>query len=73
MAKKERLVPTGQCWCGCGEEAAIGSFFRAGHDKKAEAALVRIKYGSIAEFLHEEGYGPGGRNAIREAAALLEK
>ena len=68
MAKK-RLLPTGECWCGCGEETTIGAFFRPGHDKKAEAAVIKVKYGTVADFLDREGFGPGGRNAIREAAA----
>lgn len=70
MAEQERLVPTGECWCGCGQEAAIGAFFLSGHDKKAEAAVIRLKYGTVAKFVREEGFGPGGRNAYEEAAAL---
>src|SRR5690349_19817971 len=29
MVKKDlpRLIPTGTCWCGCGKETSIGSFF----------------------------------------------
>ena len=61
-----RLIPTGECWCGCGEEATLGSFFRAGHDKVAESAVINIEYGGVAEFLAEHGYGPGGKNPRNE-------
>src|SRR5205085_566199 len=65
----QRLVPTGECWCGCGEEAAIGSFFRPGHDKVAESAVVAIHYGGVAQLLVEHGYGPGGKNARQSLEA----
>lgn len=58
----ERLLPTGTCWCGCGKETAIGSFFLSGHDKIAEAAVICSEYGSVAAFLVRHGYGPGGKN-----------
>ena len=32
MTSPERLVPTGECWCGCGAETTSGSFFLPGHD-----------------------------------------
>lgn len=55
-----RLIPTGTCWCGCGEEVGIGAFFSRGHDKVAEAALLAVQYGgSVPQLLHEHGYGPG--------------
>jgi hypothetical protein len=54
-----RLIPTGMCWCGCGEEAALGKFFTRGHDKTAEAALLAVLYGgSVPQLLREHGYGP---------------
>lgn len=54
-----RLIPTGTCWCGCGKDAGIGSFFARGHDKTAEAALLSLDYGSsVAQLLHAHGYGP---------------
>lgn len=62
----QRLLPTGECWCGCGAEVPIGSFFKPGHDKRAEAAVIKVKYGSIARFLDENGFGPDGRNAMQE-------
>ncbi|MFC1915281.1 hypothetical protein ACFLW4_01085 [Chloroflexota bacterium] len=57
-----RLLPTGQCWCGCGQDAARGSFFLPGHDKKAESAVIMAEYGGVPEFLTQHGYGPEGKN-----------
>lgn len=59
----ERLLPTGECWCGCGESTSIGSFFLAGHDKVAESAVILVRYGGVPEFLMHHGFGPGGLNA----------
>ena len=54
-----RLIPTGKCFCGCGTDVAIGSFFARGHDKVAEAALMAVEYGgSVAQMLHAKGFGP---------------
>ncbi len=54
-----RLIPTGTCWCGCGTEIGLGSFFARGHDKVAEAALIAAKYGgSVAQMLHANDFGP---------------
>lgn len=61
-----RLLPTGECWCGCGADASPGNFWAPGHDKRAESAVINIEYGSVAEFLVEHGFGPGGRNAHGE-------
>jgi hypothetical protein len=56
---KPRLLPTGNCWCGCGKEVGLGKFFAQGHDKTAESALIALKYeGSVPHFLHAHGYGP---------------
>lgn len=66
MASSERLLPTGECWCGCGAETSIGSFFLPGHDKTAESAVISVEYGGVPGFLVEHGYGPGGKNAVRE-------
>jgi hypothetical protein len=61
------LQPTGQCWCGCGETAKRGAFFMPGHDKRAEAAVVKVEYGSVPDLLDKHGYGPGGtKNASEE-------
>lgn len=62
----DRLIPTGECWCGCGKEAAIGSFFLSGHDKVAESAVILVEYGSVPRFLYDKGYGPGGKNPRKE-------
>ncbi len=63
---EERLMPTGTCWCGCGGQTAIGSFFLPGHDKVADSAVVMCVYGGVPEFLKAHGFGPGGRNARKE-------
>jgi len=57
------LKPTGECWCGCGAAASRGAFFAPGHDKRAEAAIVKVVYGSVPDFLDRHGYGPGKKNA----------
>jgi hypothetical protein len=55
-----RLIPTGNCWCGCNDPVGLGSFFARGHDKIAEAALLAAEYGSsVPQLLHKHGYGPG--------------
>lgn len=38
----QRLIPTGECCCGCGGETERRSFFLPGlgHDKVAESAAV---------------------------------
>jgi hypothetical protein len=53
-----RALPTGECWCGCGTETPVGSFFAAGHDKRAESEVILNEYGSVPEFLLAHGYGP---------------
>lgn len=62
MEQEERLLPTGECWCGCGTEVGLGSFFAPGHDRIAEGKVIRAEYGSVARFLVAHGYGPGGRS-----------
>ena len=55
-----RLIPTGTCWCGCGRQVGLGSFFAQGHDKIAEAALMAVSYGGqVAQLLHGHGFGAG--------------
>jgi len=51
----------GDCWCGCEDATTPGNFFSPGHDKVAESAVINLKYGSVAEFLVEHGFGPGGK------------
>jgi Zn-dependent alcohol dehydrogenase len=65
----KRLIPTGECWCGCGAETGIGSFFKPGHDKIGESAVVAVEYGSVAALLLAHGFGPDGRNAAEELVA----
>jgi hypothetical protein len=60
--RKGNLVPTGTCWCGCGEPTARDSFFAHGHNAEAEAMLLRLEYGSVPQFLVAHGYGPGSLN-----------
>jgi hypothetical protein len=64
-----KLIPTGECWCGCGEETALGAFFLPGHDKRAEAAVVKTVYGSVPALLLAHGFGPGEKNASVALAA----
>jgi hypothetical protein len=68
-----RLMPTGKCWCGCGAETGIGSFFQPGHDRRAEAAVRLIEYGDVVDFLVQHGYGPGGKNPVEELKKYYEK
>ena len=68
MAESKRLLPTGNCWCGCGAETSIGSFFLPGHDKAAEAAVISVVYGGVPRFLVQHGYGPEGKNPKQEMA-----
>ncbi len=68
MASSERLLPTVECWCGCGAETTISSFFLPGHDKTAESAVISVEYGGVPEFLVRHGYGPGGKSARHEVA-----
>ncbi len=63
---QQRILPTGYCWCGCGQETGQGSFFLPGHDKIAESAVILTVYGGVPEFLLQHGFGPEGRNP-REA------
>lgn len=62
----QRLLPTGECWCGCGAETPIGSFFSAGHDKVAESAVIVTLYGGVPQFLVAHGFGPDGKKARSE-------
>lgn len=59
-----RPLPAGVCWCGCGTDVPSQSFFLQGHDKAAESAVIRAKYGTVADFLAAHGYGPDGDRAI---------
>ena len=61
MVRKQvpEVYPTGRCYCGCGAEIPPQSYFVSGHDKRAEGAVIRGEYGSVARFLAAHGYGPG--------------
>jgi len=61
-----RQRPNGKCWCGCG--APTASFFAPGHDRRTEAAIVKVVYGSLPDMLVKHGYGPDGMNLNEEAA-----
>jgi hypothetical protein len=66
-------VPSGECWCGCGMDAKRGAFFASGHDKRGEAAIVKVIYGSVPQFMLAHGFGPGGRNASQELAEFQRR
>ncbi len=73
MVERKRLMPTGECWCGCGAETKrVGSFFVPSHDRRAEAAVMKLEYGDIPRFLVEHGYGPEGKNPMEELRKLKE-
>jgi hypothetical protein len=61
-----KLIPTGDCWCGCGHPASRGAFFAQGHDKRAESAVIKVEYGTVPDFLEKHGFGPNGKNPSRE-------
>lgn len=65
--KKKRLVPTGDCFCGCGAEVGIGRWFVPGHDITAAGALRAVEGGlSLPQRLVEAGFGPE-RSVVQEA------
>ncbi|MFF9785614.1 hypothetical protein [Streptomyces nigrescens] len=67
VTRKRRLVPTGYCCCGCGGEAAIGSWFVRGHDITSAAALRAVEGGlSLPQRLAAAGFGPD-RSVVEEA------
>lgn len=67
---EKKLLPTGECWCGCGKEVGLGSFFAPGHDKWAEGYVTMTRYGSVAAYIDAHEYGPNGKNAREEASAV---
>ncbi|MEY9842883.1 hypothetical protein [Streptacidiphilus sp. EB103A] len=68
VTRRPRLVPTGDCFCGCGGQAGIGRWFVRGHDITAAAALRALEGRSLAEQLVAAGYGPD-RSVVDEAVA----
>ena len=55
-------LPDGECWCGCGAQTGLGKYFKPGHDRFAEAALVKMRYGGVTGLLIAHGFGPGQEN-----------
>lgn len=69
MSKSQsRALPKGVCWCGCGAEVPSQSFWVPGYDKFAESWVITAEYGSVADFLNADGFGPGARNTREEYA-----
>ena len=65
-----RLLPTGECWCGCNQPTKeAGNFFLPGHDKVAESAVINVEYGGVAQFLVAHEFGPDGKNPRKELEA----
>ena len=62
VKRTTRVLPTGECWCGCGTEVPRGAFFVTGHDRKADSMLIRMEYGGVAEFLAAKGFAPDEKN-----------
>jgi hypothetical protein len=75
MTIPKQMVACGECYCGCDDgPTKPGSFFHAGHDKRAESMLTRITYGnenSVAVRVVDAGYGPGGKNLTEEYKKML--
>jgi hypothetical protein len=75
MAKRiSRVLPTGDCWCGCETpdhrptEVPRGKFFVPGHDRRAESMVIAMEYGGVAEFLAEKGFAPDEKNLFKTYA-----
>lgn len=67
MVAKSRganVKPTGWCFCGCGGRTAPDRHFIATHDRKAESAVIKEFYGSIADFVAHHRGGSGGANQL---------
>lgn len=43
--------PNGTCYCGCSETPKAGKFFVVTHDRRAEARVIRERFGDIATFV----------------------
>jgi hypothetical protein len=50
---KRRVRPTRMCFFGCGQATAKNRHFVVRHDRKAETAVIREFYGTIADFVVE--------------------
>ncbi len=71
LSKPKKLMPTGVCWCGCGTELGVGSFFSPGHDKIAEAKIIREVFGDVAHFVAAFGKAPGDARPIEEVLVTI--
>lgn len=62
-ANVPRAIPTGWCWCDCGQQAEIGAFFAHGHNRTAEALLRATQdTRDLPTRLAEAGFIPGQRS-----------
>ncbi len=59
-------IPTGHCWCGCGQTTGLAAFFVGDHETEAALAVIGVEYGTVPAFLLEHGFGPEGRSPIDE-------
>ena len=59
-----KLIPTGNCWCGCGTSIDLGSFFAPGHDKRAEAKVIMEVFGGVPQFIAAFGYAPSSDGRV---------
>jgi len=62
-----------ECWCGCGTLVKGKRCFASGHDRKAESTVIKLKYGSVAKFVADHGFGPDGENLMEALAAARKK
>jgi len=65
-----RLLPTGECWCGCKTPVDLGSFFAAGHDKRAEARVIMEVFGGVPQFLAAFGRVPESAKLMNNIAGM---
>lgn len=45
------VYPNGSCYCGCDETPKRGKYFVITHDRKAEARVIKERFGDIAAFV----------------------
>ncbi len=73
LAPHGNVEPTGWCFCGCGQRVPPGRFFVPSHDRRAEADIIRERYGSIAGFvaahLHEPRRDDDGERLASDRSA----
>ena len=46
---KANILPTGDCFCGCGDPASRGAYFIAGHDRKVDKWLNEMLHGNTVD------------------------